>query len=135
MPTQTSYVAIVDDDPALLKALARLLRLHSYDTKTYESARAFIDSLRHDVPECLIVDLQMPEMTGLDLQRQLTRDGIKIPTIVVTAHDEVIARQRCKAAGALAYLLKPVQAATLIAALEAVTDPVTTMKNAGSSYP
>ena len=134
MPTQTPHVAIVDDDPALLKALARLLRLHAYDTKTYDSARAFIDSLRQDVPACLIVDLQMPEMTGLDLQRQLTRDGIKIPTIVMTAHDEGIARQRCEAAGALAYLLKPVQGATLIAAIEAVTDPATTIKHSASSF-
>jgi FixJ family two-component response regulator len=132
MSTQTPHIAIVDDDPALLKALARLLQSHSYNTKAYESARAFIDSLRHDVPECLIVDLQMPEMTGLDLQHQLTRDGIKIPTIVVTAHDEGGARQRCQTAGALAYLLKPVQAATLIAAIEAVTSPATTTKKYAS---
>jgi FixJ family two-component response regulator len=135
MPTQTAHVAIVDDDPSLRKALERVLQSHSYATKSYESARSFIDSLRHDTPACLVVDLQMPEMTGLDLQHQLRRDGIKIPTIVITAHDEGSARQRCEAAGALAYLLKPVQGATLIAAIEAVTDPAAMKYDARGSYP
>ena len=134
MPTQTAHVAIVDDDPSLRKALERVLQSHSYATKTYESARSFIDSLRHDTPACLVVDLQMPEMTGLDLQHQLRRDGIKIPTIVITAHDEGSARQRCEAAGALAYLLKPVQGATLIAAIEAATDLATTTKSTSNSH-
>jgi FixJ family two-component response regulator len=135
MPTQTAHVAIVDDDPSLRKALERVLQSHSYATKTYESARSFIDSLRHDMPACLVVDLQMPEMTGLDLQHQLRRDGIEIPTIVITAHDEGSARQRCQAAGALAYLLKPVQGATLIAAIEAATDLATTTKSTSTSHP
>jgi FixJ family two-component response regulator len=134
MPTPTVHVAIVDDDASLRKALERLLQAHSYVTRTYESARAFIDSLRHDTPVCLVVDLQMPEMTGLDLQLQLLSDGIKIPTIVITAHDEGSARQRCEAAGALAYLLKPVQGATLIAAIEAVT-AAATKNDARNSYP
>ena len=135
MPTQTAHVAIVDDDPSLRKALERVLQSYSYATKTYESARSFIDSLRQDMPACLVVDLQMPEMTGLDLQHQLRRDGIEIPTIVITAHDEGSARQRCQAAGALAYLLKPVQGATLIAAIEAATDLATTTKSTSISHP
>ena len=135
MPTQTAHVAIVDDDPSLRKALERVLQSYSYATKTYESARSFIDSLRQDMPACLVVDLQMPEMTGLDLQHQLRRDGIEIPTIVITAHDEGSARQRCQAAGALAYLLKPVQGATLIAAIEAATNLAITTKSASNFHP
>jgi FixJ family two-component response regulator len=135
MPTQIAHVAIIDDDPSLRKALERVLQSHSYATKTYESARSFIDSLRHDMPACLVVDLQMPEMTGLDLQHQLRRDGIEIPTIVITAHDEGSARLRCQAAGALAYLLKPVQGATLIAAIEAATGLATTPKSTSASHP
>lgn len=61
----------------------------------------------------------MPEMTALDLQHDLARKGVKIPTIIITAHDEVGMRERCKSAGAIAYLSKPVQAARLFAAIAA----------------
>lgn len=114
-------IAIVDDDPSVLRALARLLRMSSCDTKTYLSGREFLESLQHDVPACLIADLQMPEMTGLDLQHHLKRRGIQIPTIIITAHDELAARQLCNAAGASAYLLKPLQGPILIAAINAAT--------------
>ena len=72
------------------------------------------------MPECLIVDLQMPEMTGLELQRQLNRAGIRIPTIVITAHDEADMRELCAAAGAATYLLKPLQDTALLAAINDV---------------
>ena len=65
----------------------------------------------------MIVDLQMPNMTGLELQHHLARTGIKIPTIVITAHDEAGTRERCIAAGAAAYLLKPVRKAALLTAI------------------
>jgi FixJ family two-component response regulator len=117
----TACVAIVDDDPSVLKALARLLRTSSCDTKTYRSGQEFLDSLQYGVPACLVVDLQMPEMTGLDLQHHLKRSGIRIPTIIITAHDELATRQLCNAAGAHAYLLKPLQGPALIAAINAAT--------------
>jgi FixJ family two-component response regulator len=115
----TTSIAIVDDDPSVLRALARLLRTSSRDAKTYGSAREFLDSLQDGVPMCLIADLQMPEMTGLDLQYHLKRHGIQIPTIIVTAHNEVATRQLCTDAGAHAYLLKPLQGSALIAAIDA----------------
>jgi FixJ family two-component response regulator len=114
-------VAIVDDDPAVLRALARLLRTLSCDAKTYGSAQEFLDSLQYGLPECLIVDLQMPEMTGLELQYHLKGNGIDIPTIVITAYNELAAQQLCAAAGAHAYLLKPLQGPVLIAAINAAT--------------
>jgi FixJ family two-component response regulator len=121
MSKTTANIAIVDDDPAVLRALARLLRALLCDTKTYGSAQEFLDSLQHGVPECLIVDLQMPEMTGLDLQHHLKDNGIEIPTIVITAHNELATRQLCVDAGAHAYLLKPLQGSALIAAINAAT--------------
>ena len=63
----------------------------------------------------------MPEMTGLELQHHLVRDGFNIPTIVITAHDEFGAQERCRSAGAKAYLVKPIQEDTLIAAIKAGT--------------
>ena len=83
MPSNPLHVAIVDDDASVLTALSRLLGTCSYRTATYQSARAFLESLRHSTPQCLVVDMQMPEVTGLDLLHHLTRHGIRIPTVVI----------------------------------------------------
>ena len=112
-------IAIVDDDPSVLKALARLLSSRSFVAKTYPSGRQFLDSLTEGMPDCLIADLQMPGMTGLELQLNLAGRGVKIPTIIITAHDEAGMRERCKAAGAVAYLSKPVQDTSLFDAIDA----------------
>jgi len=121
MPESTRWIAIVDDDPSVLKALARLLRARALCARTFGSAQEFLDALPDGLPDCLIVDLQMPGMTGLELQQHLVEAGIKIPTIVITAHDVVSTRERCRAAGASAYLLKPVQDAVLISAINSAT--------------
>jgi FixJ family two-component response regulator len=119
MPHPGQLIAIVDDDPAVLRALKRLLSARSYRAETYESGRQFLASLPHGLPECLIVDLQMPDMTGLELQKHLIQSGFDIPTIIVTAHDEAGARERCTSAGAVAFLLKPLHDTALIAAIDA----------------
>jgi FixJ family two-component response regulator len=121
MPSNPLHVAIVDDDASVLTALSRLLGTCSYRTATYQSARAFLESLRHGTPQCLVVDMQMPEVTGLDLLHHLTRHGIRIPTVVITGHDEAGNRARCEAVGTRAYLLKPLQGDVLIAAIDAIT--------------
>jgi FixJ family two-component response regulator len=112
-------IAIVDDDPSVLKALARLLATRSFATTTYLSAPQFLASLPEGLPDCLIADLQMPEMTGLELQLDLARRGVEIPTIIITAHDEADMRVRCKSAGAIAYLAKPVNDTSLFTAIDA----------------
>jgi len=112
-------IALVDDDPAVLRALARLLRARSFNTKTYQSGRLFLASLPEGLPDCIVADLQMPEMTGLELQRNLPSKGIKIPTIIITAYDEIGMRERCKAAGAIAFLIKPLQDTSLFSAINA----------------
>jgi FixJ family two-component response regulator len=118
MAPSSQTIAIVDDDAAVLKALKRLLNARSYHAETYQSARQFLASLPDGLPQCLIVDLQMPDMTGLELQKHLTQSGIAIPTIVITAHDEAGTRERCKLAGAVAFLLKPLHDTALIAAID-----------------
>jgi FixJ family two-component response regulator len=119
MAQASPWIAIVDDDPSVLKALARLLRARAFEARTYTSARDFLAALPEGLPDCLIVDLQMPEMTGLELQRHLTRSGVQIPTIVITAHNEAGARERCESAGASAFLSKPLQDTSLLAAIGA----------------
>jgi FixJ family two-component response regulator len=121
MAHSSPWIAIVDDDPSVLKALARLLKTRAVEARTYESAREFLAALQEGaddvLPECLIVDLQMPEMNGLELQRHLNRAGLRIPTIVITANTENDMRELCVAAGAKTYLLKPLQDTSLLAAI------------------
>jgi FixJ family two-component response regulator len=121
MLSKPLHIAIVDDDASVLTALSRLLGTCSYRTATYQSAGAFLESLRHSTPQCLVVDMQMPEVTGLDLLHHLTRHGIRIPTIVITGQDEAGNRARCEAVGTRAYLLKPLQGDVLLAAIDAIT--------------
>jgi FixJ family two-component response regulator len=118
MTEASRWIAIVDDDPSVLKALKRLLRTRAFDAKTYGSAQEFLAALPDGLPECLIVDLQMPEMSGLQLHQYLTRSGMKIPTIIITAHGDFGARDRCESSGAIAYLLKPLQDTALFAAID-----------------
>jgi FixJ family two-component response regulator len=117
--TLTGFVAIVDDDSAVRKALARLLCASAIEARTFSSGREFLDSLPSGTPDCLIVDLQMPEMTGLELQLELARTGARLPTIIITAHNDAGLRERCLAAGAAAYLLKPLDEGTLISTIGA----------------
>jgi len=108
------WIAVVDDDPAVLKALSRLLRSHAFRARTYESGQEFLAALPAGLPDCLIVDLQMPEMNGLELQQHLVSNGIKIPTILITAFGDVAPDQ----AGLVASLRKPLQEEALFDAID-----------------
>ena len=96
----------------------RLLETASYDVQTFGSAGEFVDALAHGVPECALIDLRMPNMTGLQLQEYLAGAGIIIPTIIITAHDEPGSRERCMTLGATAYMLKPLWKTELLAAID-----------------
>jgi FixJ family two-component response regulator len=115
MAEASPSIAIVDDDPAVLKALSRLLRSHAFRARTYGSGQEFLAALPAGLPDCLIVDLQMPEMNGLELQQHLASKGIKIPTILITAHDDVALRDQ---AGLVASLRKPLQEKALFDAID-----------------
>ena len=119
--TERDYVAIVDDDASVRKALGRLVTVFSYRVRTFASVREFLESLKADVPSCLIADLQMEETTGLELQQHLQNTGSRIPTIVLTAHDEPGMQDRCADAGAIAFLVKPVAKDQLLEAIETAT--------------
>jgi FixJ family two-component response regulator len=109
-------IAIVDDDVAVRKALARLLAACSFDVRSYGSAREFVDSA-HPSPQCLILDVQMPEVNGLELQRELRRAGHSVPTVFITAMDEPGLRERCLSAGATALLIKPLSGKSILDAI------------------
>jgi FixJ family two-component response regulator len=117
MATPANRIVLVDDDASVRKALARLLSASCFEITTYGSAQDFLKSLNGTLPDCLVLDLNMPEFTGLDLQRRLMRSNIKIPTVVITGHNEPGLRERCQAAGASGFLLKPLDGSTLIGAI------------------
>src|SRR3954469_12783353 len=114
------YVAIVDDDESVRRALARLISAHSFPVRCYASADEFLNS-ENGVPACLILDLRMNGMTGLELLHHLAGTGSKIPVIVTTADDEPGLQHRCKLAGASSFLTKPVVADSLLNAIIAAT--------------
>lgn len=114
-------IAVVDDDSSVRKALARLLEANSFDAETYGSAQEFLDSLKIKRPDCLVLDLHMPDFGGLELQYRLRRSAIAIPTVIITAHNEIGLRERCSSAGAAAFLVKPLTGKALIDSINMAT--------------
>jgi FixJ family two-component response regulator len=112
---EAPWIAVVDDDPAVLRALSRLLRSRAFRARTYESGKEFLAALPADLPDCLIVDLQMPGMNGLELQQHLVSNGIEIPTILITAHADVALRDQARL---VANLRKPLQEKALFDAID-----------------
>ena len=109
-------IAVVDDDAAIRKALRRLLSSADMNVTTFDSGQAFLDSLANQSPDCLILDLHMPGISGLELLQGLSRIDVVVPTIVITAYDE--RAMECLAAGAQVYLRKPVDDRVLLSAIE-----------------
>ena len=113
------YVAVVDDDLSVRKALVRLLQAREFEAEAYESAEAFLISLKNRAPACLILDLHMPTFSGLDLSHYLRRRGIDIPRVVITAHNEPGLQEQALLADASAVLTKPLTEKVLIASIHA----------------
>jgi FixJ family two-component response regulator len=107
-------IALVDDEESVRRALARMLSASQFDVEVFASGQEFLDSLRTRVPDCAILDYQMPGLTGRDVQRHLSVEQIRLPIIVVTAHDHPALREQCLADGAVAYLAKPLQRERLV---------------------
>lgn len=100
-------IAIVDDDPPICRALSRLLQAVGWQTVTFGSAEAFLQSGLQEPPHCLVLDVRLPGMTGLELLERLVADSVSFPIIIITVHDNAQVRMRAMQAGAVAYLRKP----------------------------
>lgn len=119
MSTSGGMVYLLDDEPEMIKALTRLLRAKHFEVRGFTSVRAFLETcLPHDTA-CLVLDVAMPELDGLELQRHLTHRGILIPIIFLTGHGDIPMSVRAIKAGATDFLTKPVDAATLVQAVRA----------------
>ena len=111
-------VSIVDDDLSVREATTSLLEAHGYVTATFASAEEFLGSERLQDTSCLVTDVRMPGVSGVDLQRRLLSAGHHIPTIFVTAYPEEHMRAAAFQGGAFAFLTKPVSEELLISCLE-----------------
>jgi FixJ family two-component response regulator len=111
-------ISVVDDDPSLRRAVRNLLTSAGFGVVTFASGEAFLSAPERQLTGCLVLDLSMPEMSGLELLAQLRLDGSSIPAIVLTAHSDEEVRRRTLAAGAVAFLAKPFQADALVDAVQ-----------------
>lgn len=99
-------IAVVDDDESLCRSLARLLRASGMEAVIYASAEDFLADSKRPMFDCLVFDIQLGGMTGIELHRQLTASGSKTPVIYLTAHDEPAMRAEAKSLGCAGYFLK-----------------------------
>jgi FixJ family two-component response regulator len=111
-------ISIVDDDESVRDALESLLKSVGYRTEVFASAEDFLHSGPHDETKCVILDIRMPGMSGLELQRQLVAAGSRVRIIFVTAHADEEERAQVVSAGAVACLRKPFNDDVLLRALE-----------------
>ena len=118
MESTAPLIAIVDDEVSICRALLRLLRVANFRAEAFNSPLLFLESLAERVPDCVVLDLQMPMMTGVELQQHLLQLDDPPPVIIITAHDEPKTRERCLALGAVRYLRKPIEGDALIESIE-----------------
>jgi FixJ family two-component response regulator len=110
-------VAVVDDDASVRKALGRLLGAAGFTVETFAGADDFMERRSARSVDCLVLDVRMPGLTGLDLQRRLEDAHIELPIVMITGHGSADVRARALAAGAVAVLDKPFSEETLLAAI------------------
>jgi FixJ family two-component response regulator len=120
--TQPRVVYIVDDDDLVRKGLARLMRAGGFTPKTYESPELFLQELDLETPACILLDITMPRMTGLQVQAKLKSRGSTIPVIAVSARDDEETRLRARELDARCFFRKPVDDQALLDAIEWVAE-------------
>jgi FixJ family two-component response regulator len=111
-------IFVVDDDPAVCLALRRLIRSVGLDVETFTSAHDFLRTRRTSAPGCLVLDIRLPDLSGLSLQEQLAESGIDLPIIFITGHANIPMTVRAMKAGALEFLTKPVNEQDLLDAVQ-----------------
>ncbi|MGD9105730.1 MAG: response regulator transcription factor [Desulfobacterales bacterium] len=110
-------VFVVDDDTSIRTALKRLIKSLGFKVKTFDSAQAFLKNGPHDGPACLVLDVRMPEMSGIELQEQLTNTGLGMPIIFITGHGNIPMSVNAMKAGAVDFIEKPFEDQKLIDAI------------------
>jgi len=117
MTEADSIVIVVDDDPSFRRSTERLIRSAGYTVQTYPSAAEFLKNKHIDAPACVVLDVRMPGLSGLDLQRRLATAGIEIPIIFITGHGDIPMSVQAIKAGAAEFLTKPFHEQDLLDAI------------------
>ena len=118
MKRSESRVFIVEDDPSMRNALRNLLRSVGLESQLHTSAQEFLDAEKPEIPSCLVLDVRLPGMSGLDLQKELARADIQMPVIFITAHGDIPMSVRAMKAGAVEFLPKPFRDQDLLDAIQ-----------------
>ena len=118
MSKMSNLVYVVDDDESVRRALGSLIRLAGLAVQTFPSAQEFLAFPRPDVPSCLVLDVQLPGLSGLDLQEELAKADVQIPIIFLTGHGDIPMTVRAMKAGALEFLTKPFDDEDLLQAIQ-----------------
>jgi FixJ family two-component response regulator len=119
------YIAVVDDEEAIRKALKRLLRAAGLEAEAYASGKAFLDAAAQRLPDCVLLDLHMPSMSGEQVLTNIRKMAGRPPVVIITGHDTPETRDKCLAAGAAAYLRKPLDDRLLLNAISAALAKIT----------
>src|SRR5512140_2955007 len=127
-PSTPGTVFLLDDEPEMVKALTRLLRTKHFDVRGFVSVDAFLKAYSPQENACLVLDVAMPELDGLELQRRLSQQQVLLPIIFLTGHGDIPMSVRAIKAGATDFLTKPVDAGALVAAVRAALQAAETRR-------
>ena len=115
--TPTEVVLVIDDDASMREAISRLLHAIGLTVRTFGSAREFLGTRLPDIPACVVLDVRLPDLSGLDLQREMVERGIHVPVIFITGHGDIQMSVQAMKAGAVEFLTKPFRDQELIDAV------------------
>ena len=115
-------VYVVDDDALVRRSMERLIRMAGFKVQTFESAQDFLGYNRSEGPACLVLDVRLPGLSGLELQQELSQSGKQIPIVFLTGHGDIPMSVRAMKAGAAEFLTKPVKQRTLLEAIQAAIE-------------
>jgi len=112
-------IHIIDDEEAIRRSAGYMLKTSGYTVETWSSGAAFLKEVRHAEQGCVLLDVRMPELDGLEVQRMLAERGVTMPVVIMTGHGDIAIAVRAMKAGAVDFLEKPFEKATLLGAVEA----------------
>ena len=118
MSTPLATVCVVDDDPSVLRAIGRLVRVAGWNVTTFSSPHEYLSQHNPDVPGCLVLDVRMPGLSGLELQQTLARSGNHVPIIFLTGNGDIPMSVRAMKSGAVDFLSKPCRDEDLLGAIQ-----------------
>jgi two-component system, LuxR family, response regulator FixJ len=118
MMTNKKLIHVVDDEDSIRRSVSFMLKTSGYEVETWNSGQAFLRDVKHAEHGCILLDVRMPEIDGLEVQRALAERGATMPVVIMTGHGDISIAIRAMKAGAVDFLEKPFEKAALIAAIE-----------------